>query len=71
MTGGAGTPQPDECAVGDGDHSPLVVVSVEPHFDLRQDRLWDLDLNPETKRVELTPRALGMFGAMNNPGIRA
>ena len=46
------------------------MVSVEPHFDLHQDRLWDPDLNPETRRVELPPRALGMFGAMNNPGIR-
>ena len=47
------------------------MVSVEPHFNLRQDGLWDLDLNPETRRVELPSRALGMFGAMNNPGIGA
>ncbi len=65
MTGGAGTPQPDECAVGDGDHSPLVVVSVEPRFDLRQDRLWDLDLNPETRRVELTPQHFARLGDVN------
>lgn len=69
MTGGAGTPQPDECAVGDGGHSPLVVMSVEPPTYLHQDRLWDLDLNPEIRRMELPPRALGMFGAMNSPGI--
>ena len=45
------------------------MVSVEPHFDLHQDRLWDLDLNPKIRQMELPPRALGMFEAMNNPGI--
>ena len=42
------------------------MVSVEPHFDLHQDRLWDLDLNPEARRVE--PGRLVLLPADPLPG---
>ncbi|MXZ82951.1 MAG: AAA family ATPase [Synechococcus sp. SB0666_bin_14] len=47
-------------------HSPLVMASVEPHFDPNQDRWWDLDLNPETRRVELIPQHFERLGDANS-----
>ncbi|SAY38826.1 hypothetical protein FLM9_862 [Candidatus Synechococcus spongiarum] len=47
-------------------HSPLVMASVEPHFDPEQDRWWDLDLNPETRQVELTPQNFARLGDANS-----
>lgn len=47
-------------------HSPLVMASVEPHFDQRQDRWWNLDLNPETRRVELIQQHFTRLGDANS-----
>ena len=47
-------------------HSPLVMASVEPHFDEGKDRWWDLDWNPETRRVELTPQPFARLGDANS-----
>ena len=46
-------------------HSPLVMASVEPHFDEDKDRWWDLDLNSETRQVELTPQLFARMGDAN------
>ena len=46
-------------------HSPLVMASVEPHFDPNQDHWWDLDLNPETGRVELIRQGFTRLGDAN------
>nr|WP_309688934.1 AAA family ATPase [Armatimonas sp.] len=37
-------------------HSPLVMASVEPFFDPKQDAWFDLDLNRESGQVEVTKR---------------
>ena len=47
-------------------HSPLVMASVEPHFDGSKDRWWDLDWNPETRRVELTQQTFARLGDANS-----
>jgi len=47
-------------------HSPLVMASVEPHFDPDQDCWWDLDLNPETRQVELIRQNFTRLGDANS-----
>ena len=47
-------------------HSPLVMASVEPHFDPGQDRWWDLNLNPEAGRVKLTRQGFTRLGDANS-----
>ena len=47
-------------------HSPLVMASVEPHFDPGRDRWWDLDLDPETRGVELIPQHFERLGDANS-----
>ena len=47
-------------------HSPLVMASVEPHFDPNKDRWWDLDLSPGTRRVELIPQHFERLGDANS-----
>ena len=47
-------------------HSPLVMASVEPHFDPKQDRWWDLDLNPETTQVKLSKPDFTRLGDANS-----
>ena len=37
-------------------HSPLVLASAEPSFDAKKDAWFDMDLNPETSRVEVRHR---------------
>lgn len=36
-------------------HSPMVMTSIEPHFDAARDRVWTLDLDLDDGRVRLTP----------------
>ena len=47
-------------------HSPLVMASAEPHFDPNQDRWWDLNLNPETRRMELIQQDFTRLGDANS-----
>ena len=47
-------------------HSPLVMASVEPHFDEEQDRWLDLDWNPDTKHVVLTRQTFARRGDANS-----
>ena len=47
-------------------HSPLVMASAEPNFDPNKDCWWDLDLNPETRRVELIPQHFTRLGDANS-----
>lgn len=48
-------------------HSPLVMASVEPLFDVRKDAWFDLDYDPETKgRVILTRRPFEPQGDVSN-----
>ncbi|OOV35969.1 AAA family ATPase [Candidatus Synechococcus spongiarum] len=47
-------------------HSPLVMASVEPHFDPNRDRWWDLDLHPETRRVKLIQQNFTRLGDANS-----
>jgi AAA domain, putative AbiEii toxin, Type IV TA system len=45
-------------------HSPLVLASVEPFFDVKQDAWFDLDL--EAKKVELRKRPYVRLGEVGN-----
>lgn len=47
-------------------HSPLVMASVEPLFDPRQDAWWDLDLDATTKIPQLTSRYYERLGDANS-----
>jgi hypothetical protein len=50
-------------------HSPLVMASLEPHFDARIDKWFDLDLvrdNGTKPEVKLTERPFEKLGSANN-----
>ena len=47
-------------------HSPLVMASVEPIFNPKKDRWWDLDWSTESNQVELTNRPFGRLGDANS-----
>jgi len=47
-------------------HSPLVMASVEPHFDPSRDRWWDLDWSELEQQVVLTSRPFARYGDANS-----
>ena len=47
-------------------HSPLVLASAEPFFDARRDGWFDLDLNKESRIVELRNRPFVAHGDVSN-----
>ena len=47
-------------------HSPLILASAEPVFDSETDAWFDLDLNPESSRVELRRRDFVRHGDVSH-----
>jgi hypothetical protein len=47
-------------------HSPLVMASVEPIYDLSLDSWWDLDWSDESKQVEISKRPFDRLGDANS-----